>query len=304
MQNVELPPLDYDGIIILNSQFSIRLMLIDGRVLAQYIYDSVAQRVALLPFKPVFCDVLVGTDPASAQYVRMKAKTAERLGITFLHAEFPDTISEQELIQNIRHLNTTHYLCGLIVQLPLPPSYNRQAILDTIDTRIDVDCLTTQNTQLFYTGNSRIIPPTPAAVLAVLDSVLPQADQPSKKCVVIGQGELVGRPVTCMLMSRGLEVNIITIHTENPERIASQADIVISATGSPGLVTSEWIKPGAIVIDAGTAENAGSIVGDVALESVLPIASFLSSTPGGVGPVTIAKLLENVVLVAEHQIEA
>ncbi len=273
-------------------------MLIDGRSLAKKIYSSLTTRVASLPFQPVFCDVLVGNDPASVQYVRMKARAAERLGIAFLHAEFPQSISEVDLIQEITRLNTTPHLSGLIVQLPLPEWYSRDAILDAIDGRVDVDCLTRANLELFYAGKSALLPPTPAAVLAVLDSVLDPGATPH--CVVIGQGELVGRPVTYLLKARGWDVVEVTTETSYPAQRSSQADVIITATGKPGLLTRDWVKQGAIVIDAGTAENAGSIVGDVDSDTVASIASFLSPTPGGVGPVTIAKLLENVVLVAEQ----
>lgn len=272
-------------------------MLIDGRALAKNIYNSLTKRVARLPFQPVFCDVLVGNDPASIQYVRMKARAAERLGIAFLHAEFPQSISESDLIEEITRLNTTPHLGGLIVQLPLPASCNRDIVLNAIDGRVDVDCLTHTNLNLFYSGKSILLPPTPAAVLAVLDSVLSPDATPH--CVVIGQGELVGRPVTYLLKARGWDVIEITTETLCPEQLASKADVIITATGRPGLLTKDWVKEGAIVIDAGTAENAGSIVGDVDSEAVASVASFLSPTPGGVGPVTIAKLLENVVLVAE-----
>lgn len=276
-------------------------MLIDGRAIAKEIYESLTARVAGLPFRPVFCDVLVGADPASAQYVRMKAKTAERLGIAFLHAEFPETILEADLKQEIIRLSATSHLSGLIVQLPLPRSFNRAEILNVIDSRVDVDCLTSRNLELFYSGNAAFVPPTPAAVLAVLDSVY-KPHLPAQ-CAVIGQGELVGGPVTYMLKQRGWGVSEITIETENPQQLTALADVIITATGRPSLVTAEWVKPGAVVIDAGTVENAGSIVGDVDGESVAPMVSFLSSTPGGVGPVTIAKLLENVVLVAERMLK-
>ncbi len=272
-------------------------MLIDGRAIAKTIYDSLAMRIARLPFKPVFCDVLVGAHPASVQYVRMKERAAERIGISFLQAEFPDTVTEEVLLQEIVRLNSTPHLCGLIVQLPLPASFNKQRVVDAIDGRVDVDCLTAQNAELFYAGKLSLTPPTPAAVLAVLDSVYTPDSKPH--CVVVGQGDLVGKPVIWLLRNRGWDVQEVTIETKNPEQLAVQADVIITATGKPGLITGSWVKPGAVVIDAGTAENAGTIVGDVDSETVAPLASFISPTPGGVGPVTIAKLLENVVLVAE-----
>lgn len=272
-------------------------MLIDGKAIAKSIYADIAERVARLPFKPVFCDVLVGNDPASMQYVSMKAKTAERLGFSFLHADFPQPIDQAKLIFEIEKINATSNLAGLIVQLPLPSKFEKNAVLEAIDPRVDVDCLTQTNLDAFYTGSPYLVPPTPAAVVTLLDSVLTEAA--TKQYVVIGQGELVGRPVTHILKSRGYMVTIVDKDTPDAQSIAASADVVITATGKPGLITADWVKPEVIIIDAGTAESEGSIVGDVDSASVLPLVSYLSPVPGGVGPVTVAKLLENVVLIAE-----
>ncbi len=272
-------------------------MLIDGKKIAQNIYESVATRVEKLSFKPIFCDVLVGEDPASKQYVAMKARVAEKVGIEFLHAEFASNIQEDELIQNIIELSRRQNLCGLIVQLPLPAHFNRTRVLNSISPQVDVDCLSSNNLDLFYSGKASMLPPTPAAVLAVLDTVLENPN--GKTFVVVGQGELVGKPVSYLLEARGYKVKRVVEATENPESVVKTGDVVISATGKPQFITASWIQPGAIVIDAGTAENAGSIVGDVETSSVSFVASYLSPTPGGVGPVTVAKLLENVVNVAE-----
>lgn len=273
-------------------------MLIDGKAIAKSTYDTIATRVAQLSFQPVFCDVLVGEDPASVQYVHMKAKKAEQLGFKFLRAQFARTMSENEIVARVRDLSRTPHLSGLIVQLPVPVGFNKQAIVNAISTELDVDCLTERNLELFYAHSLPFVPPTPAAVLALLDSLsLPMSE--SLRCVIVGHGELVGKPVAYLLKARGMQVDVITKETIHPERVACQADVLITAVGQPRLVTAEWVKEGAVVIDAGTAESEGSVVGDVEAESVQGKASYLSPTPGGVGPVTVARLFWNVLQVAE-----
>jgi methylenetetrahydrofolate dehydrogenase (NADP+)/methenyltetrahydrofolate cyclohydrolase len=275
-------------------------MFIDGKAIAEHIYSTVSRRVAALPFQPIFCDVLVGNDSASRQYVQLKKRIAEKVGMRFLSAEYPESISGSALAAEVRRLCTTPDLCGLIVQLPLPETVSKLEVLSAIQSDLDVDCLSQKNVGLFYQGRLSFVPPTPAAVLAVLDSVL-RSDEQQRVCAVIGQGELVGRPVSYLLEARGWTVFRVTKDVQDPENIVRQADIVITATGVPKLVTASWVKPGAVVIDAGTAENEGSIVGDVD-SSVADVASYISPTPGGVGPVTVAKLLENVLRVAELKV--
>lgn len=275
-------------------------VIIDGKKIAKAILDDLAKRVARLPFKPVFCDVLVGDNPVSRQYVNQKRRTAEDIGMEFLPAEFPETISENVLVEEIQKISSTPHLTGLIVQLPLPQVFNRTRVLDAIELSLDVDCLHSHNLSAFYEHKPTFIPPTPAAVLAVLDSVF-ETDV-TKKIVVVGQGELVGRPVAFMLRERGYAVVTVDRNSKEPERVAKQADVIITAAGSPGLITEAWVKPGSIVIDAGSAEQEGLILGDVDSASVKPIAGFFSPTPGGVGPVTVAKLLENVMGVAESEV--
>lgn len=274
-------------------------MLIDGKAIAQSIYADIVARMARLSFKPLFCDVLIGEDPASAQYVNMKAKRAERLGFEFLQANFSEHTPESEVLTRIQEMAHIPELCGLIVQLPVPVGFNKSVIVNAISPELDVDCLTDFNTELFYTDLLSFVPPTPAAVLAVLESVPETAFKNQSRYVIVGQGELVGRPVAHLLRARGLDVEVIDRQTVHPERLARQADVLISAVGQPGLVTEAWVKPGAIVIDAGTAESGGSVVGDVAVQTVGQVASYFSSTPGGVGPVTVAKLFWNVLQVAE-----
>jgi methylenetetrahydrofolate dehydrogenase (NADP+)/methenyltetrahydrofolate cyclohydrolase len=280
------------------------MKIIDGRKLSAEILSKIKDEIATLPFIPVFCDVLVGDDPASVQYVNMKARTAERVGIRFHRAAFPQSISTEDLVKEIRLLNKVKNMCGIIVQLPLPAHIDRQAVLDAIDERLDVDCLGTAAGEKFYKNENAVGFPTALACMAILDSL--RLDLSGKNIAVLGQGLLVGKPVTALMKFRGWNPDVVTSQTENKEEIIKQADIVVSGIGKGKYITGDMIKIGAILIDAGTSESNGghakgraSIVGDVDLESVKDVAGYVSPVPGGVGPVTVAMLLNNVLTVAK-----
>ncbi|HEY4503047.1 MAG TPA: bifunctional 5,10-methylenetetrahydrofolate dehydrogenase/5,10-methenyltetrahydrofolate cyclohydrolase [Candidatus Paceibacterota bacterium] len=280
--------------------------IIDGKKLREEILIQIKNEVSLLPFQPIFCDVLVGEDPGSAQYVRMKQKTAESVGMKFHNASFASSIQTPELITELKKLNIIPNMCGIIVQLPLPEHLDRRAILDAIDPRLDVDCLGTVASGKFYSGSTvgEIGFPTALACMALLDSI--NLDLQNKRIVVLGQGELVGKPVLALLKFRGLEPVPVTRKTENKEEILKNADVIISGIGHGKHITGKMLKDKVVLIDAGTSEDSkrlaggrASIVGDVDLESVKGVASYVSPVPGGVGPVTVAMLLSNVLNVAK-----
>ena len=272
--------------------------IIDGKKLSKEILAQVKNEVAALAFTPIFCDVLVGDDPASVQYVKMKAKTAESVGIKFHNANFGASTTTNELIQEIKNLNNVENMSGIIVQLPLPIHLDRQAVLDAIDPRFDVDCLGGAASEKFYKNENQIGFPTALACMAALDTL--NLNLSEKNIVVLGQGLLVGKPVAALLHFRGLTPTLIIRQTEHKEELIKNADIIISGTGNGKFITGEMIKPGAVLIDAGTSESNGGIVGDVDLESVKDIAGFVSPVPGGVGPVTVAMLLNNVLQAAKN----
>jgi len=276
--------------------------IVQGKNVAKIIVDELAQQVKRLPFQPVFCDVLVGDDPVSLSYVRTKAKAAESIGLKFELLTTPAEISTPELVDKLKQVQQNSSLAGLIIQLPLPAHLDKEKVLEAIDASVDVDCLNPQNNNMFYQGKSQFLPPTAAAIITVLVSLKLNLDK--LKILVIGQGELVGRPVTFLLRELGYQVITADESTGDLKKMTSDADVIISGTGQPKLITGDMIKEGAVVIDCGTAESAGSIVGDVDLESVKSKAKFVSPVPGGVGPVTVARLLYNVVLAAkEHKNE-
>jgi methylenetetrahydrofolate dehydrogenase (NADP+)/methenyltetrahydrofolate cyclohydrolase len=270
--------------------------IIDGKKLSIEILEKVKKEVAFLPFVPVFCDILVGDDPSSLQYVKMKAKKAESLGIKFHNANFPASITTEELVKEIKILNQMPHMCGIIIQLPLPESINKRIVLDAIDPSLDVDSLGTVASESLYHGQVDLGFPTALACVTILDSL--HLDLTDKKIVVLGQGMLVGKPVTALLKFRNLSPVVVTSKTPDKERIIREADIIISGIGKGKYIVDDMIKKGVVLIDAGTSESNGSIIGDIDLESVKDIASYVSPVPGGVGPVTVAMLLNNVLKVA------
>lgn len=271
--------------------------IINGKKIRDKILEKVKKEISKLPFQPVFCDILVGEDPVSRQYVEMKARYAEKVGIKFYSAVFPFAITTKELVGEIKKINKLENICGIIIQLPLPETVDKRIVLDSVDVSLDVDCLGSLASENFYKNNNKIGFPTALACLRILDSLC--LDFVNKNIVVVGQGELVGMPISALLSFRGLKIDTIVSDTKNKEIIIKNADVIISAVGRGKIVTGDMIKKGAIIIDAGTSESNGSVVGDVDIESVMNIASFVSPVPGGVGPVTVAMLLNNVLQVAK-----
>ncbi len=275
------------------------MQIIDGRKVRDGILESLKSRVASLPFQPLFCDVLVGDNDVAAQYVRMKERTAENLGLKVVHGVFPGDITTEGLIKELKRLGALRNMAGLIVQLPLPAHIDSRRVLDAIPPSVDVDATGQVSSDLFYANKPNYLFPTAAASVTLVDSVVP--DLTGKKIVVVGRGMLVGRPVAHLLKSRGLDVTSIDRDTPNPEEIMKSADVIISGVGKAKLVNGSNIKPGVVIVDAGTSEANGVIVGDVDRETVEPIAGALSPVPGGVGPVTVSMLMQNVVVSAERQ---
>ncbi len=275
------------------------MQIIDGRKVRDEILETLKGRVAALPFQPLFCDVLVGDNDVAAQYVRMKERTAENLGLKVVHGMFPGDITTENLIKELRRLGALQNMAGLIVQLPLPAHIDSRKVLDAIPAAVDVDATSTASSDLFYANKPNYLFPTAAASVTLLDSL--NLDLKGKKVVVVGRGMLVGRPVAHLLTSRGLDVTSVDRDTPNPEEIFKNADVIITGVGKAKLINGNNVKAGVVIVDAGTSESNGSIVGDVDRETVEPLAAALSPVPGGVGPVTVSMLMQNVVISAERQ---
>lgn len=278
--------------------------LIDGKKIAEKINAHSKERVELLKAKgitPKLAVILVGDDPASHTYVRKKGEAAEKLGIDFVLKKLPATISETELVNEIKTVQSDSALSGLIVQLPLPEDLYNPTVLNTIRPDIDVDCLTHENLGRLVMRSHYIEPPTPGAVLAILEDL--KVSLAGKNVAIIGMGALVGKPTAIMMVNEGASVTTINSRTTDVKAKCLAADIIISGVGKKGLVTGDMIKPGAIVIDTGFDYVDGKVYGDVVVDEALEKASHVTPTPGGVGPITVARLLWNTVVCAERNVK-
>lgn len=271
-------------------------MIFNGKKIAEQIFSEIKTQVRALPFRPIFCDVLVGNDPVSLSYVKIKAKKAVEVGMVFLPAFLPEKISQADLEAKIIELNNTVNLCGLIIQLPLPKGLDQKRALDAVSDELDVDGMNSQNQRKFYAGEPTMVMPTAAAIGKIFETLKVGKE---KQVVVVGQGDLVGRPTAQLLRYAGYTVLTADRSTQDLKTLCLKADVLVAATGSPRLISGEMVKPGCIVIDAGTSELGGSIVGDVEATSVAKVAGVLTPVPGGVGPLTVAMLFWNVLTVAK-----
>ncbi len=274
------------------------MQIIDGKKIRDDVLDGLQRRIQKLPNPPVFCDVLVGNDPASVQYVDMKLKAAASVGIQTHKAEFPEDISTEALVVEIKKIAEIPHIAGIIVQLPLPKHIDVKTVLNAIPAQYDVDALGDSVALDFYTSVPTFIPPTAAAVLTMIASM--GIDMTDRNVVIAGRGVLVGKPVAHLLAVRGISVQNVDSETPEPWRFFRTADVLISAVGKPGLITGDMLKKGVVIIDAGTSEFNGAIAGDVDRKSVEKMAFALAPVPGGVGPVTVAMLMQNVVISAER----
>lgn len=275
--------------------------IVDGSKIAERILEELRitnYELSRRGAKPRLVVFLVGENAASSSYVRIKQKKAAEVGIEVVLKEFVEEVSQQDLIAEIKRQNLDPKTSGIIVQLPLPKHIDTQAVLGAIDPRLDVDCLTEENKTKLAKGKELFFdPPAPAAILEILDYY--NIDLTKGNILLIGSGDLVGKPLSAMLLRRGVNFELANLYTENLAELTSKADIIIAGTGKPGLVRGDMVKVEAVMIDAGTTgSEEGEVVGDADFESVSKKASLITPVPGGVGPVTVAMLLRNVVKAA------
>jgi methylenetetrahydrofolate dehydrogenase (NADP+)/methenyltetrahydrofolate cyclohydrolase len=264
--------------------------LLDGRALAARVRAEVSARVATRPRAPGLVVVLVGDDPASAVYVRSKDRAAREAGIAARTIRLPATTTETALLAEISALNDDPMVDGILVQLPLPPGLRTEAVLDAIDPAKDVDGLTPTNAGLLASGRTGLVPCTPKGVMRLL------AETPlaGARAVVLGRSVLVGRPAAALLTAADATVTLAHSRTRDLVALCRRADVLVAAIGRPEMVRGDWIAPGATVIDVGINRLPdGLLVGDVAFEEAASVAGAITPVPGGVGPMTIACLLEN-----------
>jgi methylenetetrahydrofolate dehydrogenase (NADP+)/methenyltetrahydrofolate cyclohydrolase len=261
--------------------------------------------------QPHLAVIIVGDDPASHVYVNSKVKTCARLGIRSTHIALPSDTEETVVREHILSLNAQDDLHGILVQSPLPKHMDEEALTDLIDPAKDVDGFHPQNLGRLVQGRTDgMLPCTPSGVMRMLRWA--NIDLKGKRAVVLGRSRIVGMPAALLLAAKGADATVTVVHsrTEDAESICQEADIVVAAVGRPNMVTSSWVKPGAIVVDVGinrvddtTRERGWRLAGDVN-PNVGEKASWLSPVPGGVGPMTIAMLMENTVRAAEMSLTA
>jgi methylenetetrahydrofolate dehydrogenase (NADP+)/methenyltetrahydrofolate cyclohydrolase len=277
--------------------------LIDGNATAKAMRESIRQRVEARTNAgkraPGLAVVLVGNDPASEVYVSHKRKDCEQVGIISTAYDLPDTTSQEELINLIDELNGNDKIDGILVQLPLPAGLNSDEILERIDPKKDVDGFHPFNVGRLAQRLPLLRPCTPAGVVDLLDGT--GQDITGMHAVIVGASNIVGRPMGLELLLKGCTVTTCHRFTKDLASFVKQADIVVVAVGKPGIVQGEWIKEGAIVIDVGINRlESGKLIGDVDFEAAAERASFITPVPGGVGPMTRAKLLENTLFACEE----
>jgi methylenetetrahydrofolate dehydrogenase (NADP+)/methenyltetrahydrofolate cyclohydrolase len=267
----------------------------DGRALAARVRAEVA--VEARELGPLaLATVLVGDDPASAVYIRLKHEAANEVGITPIDRRLPEETSEEELLDVVRELNEDEEIDGILVQTPLPPQVDEITVTDAVSPAKDVDGFHPFNAGRLYRGRPALVPATAAGIMALLDEYEIPLD--GARAVVIGRSDRVGKPLALLLLHRHATVTLCHSHTDDLARHTRDADVLVAAVGSAGLVTPEMVKQGATVIDVGMNATGSGLVGDTD-PRVADRAGFLTPVPGGVGPMTIAMVLRNTVRAAQ-----
>lgn len=276
--------------------------IIDGGAIAQQVRNEWRQRAAILKERgtlPGLAVIIVGDNPASKVYVKNKIKACRDVGLHSEVHEFPGDMSEEMLLTCIQHLNGNNDIHGILVQLPLPVHIDKDKMLEAIAVHKDVDGFHLYNMGALVTGNSVFPPCTPYGVQCLLEHM----DIPieGRHAVIVGRSNIVGKPMAMMLLQKHATVSICTSKTPDLKLFTRMADILVVATGKPGLITADMVKPGAAVIDVGINRlSDGRLTGDVDYEGVKEVAGYITPVPGGVGPMTITMLVANTIAAAER----
>ncbi|MBO7196885.1 MAG: bifunctional methylenetetrahydrofolate dehydrogenase/methenyltetrahydrofolate cyclohydrolase FolD [Clostridia bacterium] len=279
--------------------------IINGKIVSEKIRADIRCEVQKLKATagiiPGLAVIVVGGDPASAVYVRNKHKACLDVGIESYQIQYPDGISEEELLRKIDELNLDDRVNGILVQLPLPDNISEKRVIERISPEKDVDAFHPINVGRITVGNYDFLPCTPAGIISLLDYY--GIEICGKRCVVIGRSNIVGKPMALLMTERNATVTLCHSRTLNLDAICREADIIIVAIGKAEFLRADMVKDGAVVIDVGInrMEN-GKLVGDVAFDEVSAKASMITPVPGGVGPMTITTLLKNTLLAAKLHI--
>lgn len=275
--------------------------LIDGKAISTALKSKIAEEVELLKEKgvtPGLAVIIVGEDPASQVYVRNKELACATCGMYSEKIELPETTTEEELIALVEKLNSRPEINGILCQLPLPRHIDEKAVLNAIDPMKDVDAFHPHNVGRIMIGDFDFLPCTPAGIMEMLR--YEQVEIEGKNCVVIGRSNIVGKPMAMLMLHKNATVTICHSKTQNLKEICRGADILIAAVGRADFVTADMVKEGAVVIDVGMNRKDGKLCGDVAFDEVKDKTSAITPVPGGVGPMTIATLMQNTLTAAKR----
>ena len=271
--------------------------LIDGKLISSQIKDELKAKTDKLIEEgkrvPTLAVILVGSDPASQVYVRNKKKACEYIGYKSLSYELEENTTQEELLQLIDKLNNDDTVDGILVQMPVPAHIDDKAVIEAISPSKDVDGFHPMNVGKLCTGEKGFVSCTPAGIIQLLKRS--DIDISGKGCVIVGRSNIVGKPMMMLMLRENATVTVTHSRTKDIAEVCKRADILIVAIGKAGFVTKDFVKEGAVVIDVGINRNAetGKLCGDVNFDEVLPIASYITPVPGGVGPMTIAMLMYN-----------
>jgi methylenetetrahydrofolate dehydrogenase (NADP+)/methenyltetrahydrofolate cyclohydrolase len=271
--------------------------IIDGRKIAEKILSNLKSKIKNMDEKPGLALVLVGDNPASEIYVSSKERTFNEVEGYCERHNLDKNISEMELLDLVTKLNNNPKIHGILVQLPLPKQIDEHLITNSVLPHKDVDGFTTVNIGSLVSGNEILVPATARAVMKLIEST--GVNLEGKNAVVVGRSNIVGKPTAMMLLEKNATVTICHSKTKNLSEHTKKADVLVAAVGKPKLITKEMVKEGAVVIDVGINRIDGKIVGDVDFENVKEVAGFITPVPGGVGPMTIAMLMENTLKAME-----
>ncbi|MGL5721671.1 MAG: bifunctional 5,10-methylenetetrahydrofolate dehydrogenase/5,10-methenyltetrahydrofolate cyclohydrolase [Brevinema sp.] len=269
-------------------------MILDGKSLAASEKQNLATYIQSLSYKPGLATVLVGEDPASQIYVQSKIRACNEIGIESYPVYLPQTTTTDQLIACITALNEDIRVHGILVQLPLPPSIDTPAVILAIDPKKDVDCFHPINLGRLFNMDSVVKPCTPMGILQLIGTI-PSFSLAGMKSLIIGAGNIVGKPMSLLLLQRDATVAIAHKKTKDLKELTLWADVIISATGHPNLITADMVKKDSVVIDVGIHRENGKIVGDCDFENLKDKALAITPVPGGVGPMTIVNLMRNTV---------
>ncbi len=272
-------------------------IIIDGKKIAQDIKDELKEKVAALHDRGMTASlavILVGENPASQVYVRNKKRACEYVGINSISYELPESTTEEELLGLIAELNDRGDVDGILVQMPLPGHINEKNVINAIHPSKDVDGFHPENVGALVIGDSGFVSCTPAGVIQLIKRGIPGYDISGKECVIVGRSNIVGKPMSLLMLRENATVTVAHSRTADLEEVCRRADILIAAVGKAGVITADHVKDGAVVIDVGINRNAdGKLCGDVLFDEVSEKAMAITPVPGGVGPMTIAMLMNN-----------